>query len=137
MDKLEQWLIDEEQSRNEPQLDIEGLVRGTQGRIKKRAQRRKAAYAGSSMLAVVLIAILAFSPTGGSEDMFSGELFIADNDGEWYSVVSEEMQTEYQESIYWSSLDYLVETGDYLFEDSDDLLSNEDSEALVAYLEEV
>jgi hypothetical protein len=47
------------------------------------------------------------------------------------------MQTEYQESIYWSSLDYLVETGDYLFEDSDDLLSNEDLEALVAYLEEV
>lgn len=134
MDKLENWLHSHEEDSQE--LDTDQLIAATHRKIKRRSRTRKAVYGLSSTSAMVILLLFLLQPGAYDADSISGELFYSDATFSWYDSITEEDATAYEEELYYSTVDYLVDSGDY-FDDDGFTLEGEELEAFTRYLEEV
>lgn len=137
MDDLERMMRSNDQKTTVPELDVESLIQGTGRRIHSRARRRRIGYSGGSLAAIALIFTLVFMPGQNPNMDWSGELILADLQLEWYDLVSEDAEDDYSQSIYWSSLGYLIESDDLFIGEENAELTGDELDAFAAYLEEV
>ncbi len=137
MDKLESWMRSKE-SHQQVELDTEAIFTGTVSRIRKRARRRQAGYAASSLVVVLaLVSTIMWPFTSTDPDLLTGDLFFTDATMSWYDVNLDQDTQSYETEMYWSSLDYLVDVGNYYGDDEATVLDDEELDAFSAYLEEV
>lgn len=138
MDKIENFISDElSQNRGQHELDIDAVIHGTHKRLRKRATRRKILYS-SPIVALLIMMVISLSPKNDAESILPGdELFMAGWEHSWTESQSVELDEMEDSELFEQSVDYLIDEHFYTYiDDAEDVLDDEDLEALLSYLKE-
>ncbi len=139
MDKTEKIILDElTKDRDDPQLDVDSVIRGVQTRIHKRAIRRKTLYSTPIVILLVLMVFVSLPDESNDKIVPGGELLMAGWEDSWTESQNVDSEQIYEEYLYEQSVDYLTDEQyfSYTYE-NDELLDDNDIEAFISYLEEV
>ncbi|NQV42042.1 MAG: hypothetical protein HQ506_06775 [Candidatus Marinimicrobia bacterium] len=138
MDKTEKFIKEELSSGGENiQFDIDAIIEGTHSTIKRRSIRRKAIYSSPVAILLVLIGIMAIPGNEESSQLPGGELFIAGWVYTWTETQDLDIGKTEDSVFYEQSVDYLIDENYFSYvEDADELLDENDLEALLGYLKE-
>ncbi|MCF7823806.1 MAG: hypothetical protein K9N35_06490 [Candidatus Marinimicrobia bacterium] len=118
-------------------IDIEAVLAGTHRKIRKRAVRRKVAYL-APVLGLLLMLTYVMIP-GNGEDLTlpGGELMIAGWESSWTNTNSSEAEDVIEQELFNQGIEYLIDEQFTSYSaDMDDLMDEEDMEALVSFLRE-
>jgi len=139
MDKIEK-IIQHELSNNDGQgqLDIESVLSGVHTNIRRRSFIRKTVYS-SPVVILLLLMVFVNIPVNNGEVVAPGdELLMAGWEDSWTESQALGADETYEQTLYEQSVDYLTDDQYYLYEnESNELLSVNDYEAFLNYLEEV
>jgi len=135
MNEFEIWLKKSNSDENQQQPDSNQTYAAVHRRIIKRHRRRQAGYGLTAIAAVLTIAFMfsgdpARPDTNGSLTGFDQEAMFQD------ALVTAMMDSSELNSLYWSSIAYLVDDADPIQPLLDINLSEADLQAFATYLEE-
>ena len=139
MDRVEEFI---QKNVSDPSLDrgldVDEVLRGTHRRIRRRSLWRRAVYSSTVAILLVMTLVINFSPKGGSIESPGRELFIADWDGSWTETEMVSDNDDLNTEFFDRSVDYIVDDPQWSGpDDVDELLGENDLEALLSYLKEV
>jgi len=136
MNEFENWLKEQhaDWSADQHQPDSNQIIAGVQQRIKKRRTRRQFRYVGISTLAAIAL-VLVFSwnrsamRTPSQPDLLSQSSLFGD------TLVSAVMDATEMNTLYWSSMEYLIDEVNPTQPIPEINLSEDDVHAFEAYLD--